>query len=83
MSALAATEESQELRRDILVVAVVEFAFLNHGAIQVTDSFLVRIDLWLVIVTLGRGRKDAADERGLKFEVFERSDRHLCAHPDQ
>ena len=60
-SRLAATADAQEPRRDILVVAVVELAFLNHGAIQVIDSFLVRIDLWLVIVTLGRGRKDAAD----------------------
>ena len=58
---LAATAEAQEPRRDVLGVAVVEFAFLSHGAIQVLDSFLVRIDLWLVIVTLRRGRKDAAD----------------------
>ena len=58
---LAATADAQEPRRDILVVAVVELAFLNHGAIQVIDSFLVRIDLWLVLVTLGRSRKDAAD----------------------
>ena len=61
LSTLAATANAQEPRRDILVVAVEEFAFLNHGAIQVTDSFLVRSDLWLVIVTLWRGRKDAAD----------------------
>ena len=60
-SRFAATEFAQEPRRDILVVAVVELAFLNHGAIQVIDSFLVRIDLWLVIVTLRRSRKDAAD----------------------
>ena len=60
-SRLAATADAQEPRRDILVVAVVELAFLNHGAIQVIDSFLVRIDLWLVLVTLGRSRKDAAD----------------------
>ena len=79
----AATAEAQEPRHDILVVAVEEFSFLNHGAIQVIDSILVRIDLWLVIVTLGRGRKDAAGERGLKFEILKRSDHKLCAHPDQ
>ena len=43
----------------------------------------MRIDLCFVIVTLGRGRKDAANQRGLKFEILKRSDRHRCAHPDQ
>ena len=84
MSRLAATAaDVKEPRRNVLVVAVVEFSFLNHGAIQVLDSFFVRIDLWLIIVTLWRGRKDAADERRLKVELLIRRDHSLCAHPDQ
>ena len=42
---LAAAAFPQEPRPDIRAVAVVELAFLNHGAVQVFDSVRARLDL--------------------------------------
>ena len=83
----AASDSSQELRRDVLVEAIVVIASLNHSVVECLVRLFAAIFIGVIVVIIigrrfGRRRVDAADQRCLELKVLVRPNQYTEQSPD-
>ena len=84
----AASDSSQELRRDVLVEAIVVIASLNHSVVECLVRLFAAIFIGVIVVVIiigrrfGRRRVDAADQRCLELKVLVRPNQYTEQSPD-